>query len=456
MSRIGENLGLPNWQRRIDMKTAFPAFVCLFVVIVHFWAPTGFAGWDDWHYFQAAQRWIADGPHVPTDHWAARLPHVLLLAATMQVSGNELWLLLPGLAMFAAVLWCGSRLAGMAMGSETAIVAAGMLAFTPLLFRQASSFYPEGMEVACSAVAILLAFKAAQDAAEGRPEQTTQLLCAGAIGGLAVLVRQTALAVPAALALFLLIKQRSDPQRALISVATFGLGGALVVGCELAFYAYLTGDPLHRFVIDKRTLTLPSVHLKGGVFLELPLFNWKLAALWEVPELFNVHWTINPVLNLLFSPQVLFVPWLALGGLAMARRGPQPLRDLAFLTILILALQYFSFTYALALPPNIRYYSVSVFMLCLMAGAFVATRDKLLRTALILCTMAAAIFIASISAKLSARGRLHAQPDNAVAGRVRLRRRSRQARVGAQQRSRLCRARAPRRGPGRSPGVVHL
>ncbi len=132
------------------------------------------------------------------------------------------------------------------------------------------------------------------------------------------------------------------------------------------------------------------------MFLESPLFNWKLAALWEVPESFKVHWTINPVLNLLFSPQVLFVPWLALGGLAMARRGPQPLRDLAFLTILILALQYFSFTYALALPPNIRYYSVSVFMLCLMAGAFVATRDKLLRTALILCTIAAAIFIASI------------------------------------------------------------
>jgi hypothetical protein len=180
-------------------------------------------------------------------------------------------------------------------------------------------------------------------------------------------------------------------------VSTFALGGALVVGCELAFYAYLTGDPLHRFVIDKRVLTIPSVHLKGGVFLEgSPLFNWKLAALWQVPESFNVHWTINPVLNLFFSPQLLLGPWLALGGFAVARNGPQPLKDLGFLAILILLLQYFSFTYALALPPNIRYYSVSVFMLCLMAGVFVASRDTFPKTALVLCTIAGAIFIASV------------------------------------------------------------
>jgi hypothetical protein len=203
--------------------------------------------------------------------------------------------------------------------------------------------------------------------------------------------------VPAALPLFFLITRRDNLRLAIGLIMTFAAGFLLVIASELTFYAVLTGDPLHRLVIDRGALAIPSKHLKGGVFLEgSPLFNWKLARLWSVPESFDVHWTINPVLNLLFSQQILFAPWLALGGFALAWNARGPLRDLGIIAALIVALQYLIFTYAIVLPPNIRYYGASVFMLCVMAGIFVASQTRLVRIALIGCVMAGGIAMATV------------------------------------------------------------
>lgn len=76
------------------------ASVCMSLAL-----PTGFAGWDDLHYLQAARRWIAEGAHVPANHWATRLPYVLAIAPSLRLFGLSVFALtVPNTILFALTL----------------------------------------------------------------------------------------------------------------------------------------------------------------------------------------------------------------------------------------------------------------------------------------------------------------------------------------------------------------
>jgi hypothetical protein len=101
------------------------------------------------------------------------------------------------------------------------------------------------------------------------------------LGGLAVLVRQTAIALPLALGALMLIDATRQPLAARIrAVAWLASGFVLVQAAEIAFHLLLTGDPLHRLHVDARHVEIPSTHMAGGAYHGdgRVLFNWQLAA----------------------------------------------------------------------------------------------------------------------------------------------------------------------------------
>jgi 4-amino-4-deoxy-L-arabinose transferase-like glycosyltransferase len=109
----------------------------------------GFQGYDDLHYLQAAQNWLQNGPSLPTEHWAGRLPFVLLLVVGMKLFGvNSSALIVVNSLLLLIVIGTTWWIARLKFDSRSAIFAALLAGATPLFFRLPQTFYPEALEVA--------------------------------------------------------------------------------------------------------------------------------------------------------------------------------------------------------------------------------------------------------------------------------------------------------------------
>ena len=227
--------------------------------------PAGFAGWDDLHYVQAAQRWLAVGVHVPVNHWATRLPYVLTLAASMRLFGlTVLALTVPNTILFALLLLLLWRVADQVYGGAAAFCAAVVVVTTPLFVRMPTTYYPEVMEAMCAAGATTLVLSALP-----RPDLRRRawlLLAAGLCGGCGILVRQTALAMPVALSVLIALSDRAQRRRAAGSVLLLACGYATPVAFESLVYLVMTGYPLERLQLASRHVLIASAHLRGGTY----------------------------------------------------------------------------------------------------------------------------------------------------------------------------------------------
>ena len=251
------------------------------IILANIYAPIGFRGYDDLHYLEAAQGWVANGATAPENHWAARLPYVLALAASIKLFGiSALALMIPNAAMFLVILVCGFLVTRKAAGAAQANWTIVALATTPFFFRMPTSYYPESMEVALSACTILLALTALWSSARSA-NRALLLLIAGLVGGIAILVRETAIALPASFACLLLIRQRHNLRYALADILILGAGYAAALIVEAIFYYFVTVTFLQ---VHRRQPPHPySQPGSGGhVFTGgSPFFNWHLAALWN-------------------------------------------------------------------------------------------------------------------------------------------------------------------------------
>lgn len=333
--------------------------------------PVGFQGWDDLEYLRAAERWLREGAHAGANHWANRLPYVLAFAGAFRLFGvSEAALVALHTALFAAVALVAWGLARAAFGTDrrgerAALLSLGVTLATPLFFRFPTTYYPEALEIALAGLCLLLVLSC------GDPEMRPgRLVLAGMLGGLAVLVRQTAIALPLALGPLMLADAARPMPARVRAVAWLALGFVLVQAAEIAFHLLLTGDPLHRLHVDARHVEIPSTHMAGGVFRGGGgvLFNWDLAGRWQIPSVVQLHWSLMPLVRLMTSPGLLLTPWLALAGGVLAWRAGGAARRFALVAGLVLLLHYLLNTFVLVIAPNTRYLGLTLLLLCPLAG----------------------------------------------------------------------------------------
>ena len=362
--------------------------LCVITITVSLALPAGFAGWDDLHYLRAALRWIDEGINLPADHWSTRLPYVLTLAASLRIFGlSELALIVPNTILFAIMLLLLWRIARQVSGERAALCSVLVLAATPLFFRMPTTYYPEVLEIVFAGAATTLTLSSLSLSslsmatpvsssavpALSRPQRDRRtfmlLFAAGLLGGSGILVRQTALAIPVALAVLIFLSNRGQSRRAAANVLVLAAGYAVPVLLECLFYLAMTGNPLERLKIDSRHVLIPSGHLRGGTFTGgSPLFNWKLASQWDVPGTLRIHWTVNPLLRVFVAPALLLTPFLCLGGMIISLRMQGIIRIYAIFAAVGFLAQYVLNTFVLAIAPDTRYFSVSVALATPLAG----------------------------------------------------------------------------------------
>jgi hypothetical protein len=122
---------------------AFAAALVSALAALWVFAP-GFGGGDDFQYLRAAQRWVTEGVYPATDHWQARLPYVLSLAAILLLPlppdpALHAVNMLGYCAMVVSVTVMAYRALGRSAAAWTGLIAA----VTPFFLRRATLLYPD-------------------------------------------------------------------------------------------------------------------------------------------------------------------------------------------------------------------------------------------------------------------------------------------------------------------------
>jgi len=214
-----------------------------------------------------------------------------------------------------AVYLLGRHMEPGGTGRRTGIIAAGILAASPIFFDQATS--PSIDLAFCAftllALAALAAFNDATSDAAGRRARLGLLLLAGCLVGASCGIRHTGYLTAVLLAVGVLAMARG---RRLSSAAIFG--AAVLVGALpwLARSAVLAGNPFYPFfagVIDSgavphREITALAAHesIKETTWVRLLMFPWDIVMR---PHWFD-GWTKSPGGLIL----ILGVPGLVIGG----------------------------------------------------------------------------------------------------------------------------------------------
>jgi hypothetical protein len=328
----------------------------------------GFQGWDDLHYVLAVQNWLHNGLSIPADHWSGRLPYVLLLSLGMMLFGFNLTaLVVTNSLLFLIVILTLWWIAKLQFGPRCAVFAIILAATTPLFIRFPETFYPEALETALFGFELVLVLIAIRSPTAVRGAAI--LLGAGIIGGTALVLRATSAVLPLALALFILLELGRHPRSAFILICSLA-GGYLIplVGEGLYYYA-LTGEPFYRYMIDSSDGVVNDEMVGETISGRNALLNFHLAQLWSrwAPAIFNLHWTVNHLVNLFTSPSLLLTPYFGLVGTIYGLWCART-RNFALFTLSLFWLQYTLYTFFFVLSPTPRYYAMSVFLFCIFGG----------------------------------------------------------------------------------------
>jgi 4-amino-4-deoxy-L-arabinose transferase-like glycosyltransferase len=304
-------------------------------------------GADDWHYLEAARCAAAQhGLCVPPSHWWARFPLVAPMALALAIGGESrltvgiVPLLYAGLAL---VLF--TMLVERSFGRAQAIVAGVLIATLPTVSLVLLQPNVDTAELAFTLGALLL-FQSV--AASGRAREA---LAGGALLGLAILTRPSALAL---LPIAALAAAATPSLRRLVLPAALGLAAPLAV--EALVYWLWLGDPLHNWALSLGHTRIPSAELPPGFHSARgPLLNPDYIAAWRPAMGIRVHWTIDPLLNLLANPAMGPLLIAALLLLALRRPSPRNAEGRTLLWLLGAAILYFgAITYAFAIDPKPR------------------------------------------------------------------------------------------------------
>jgi hypothetical protein len=325
--------------------------------------PLGYrgGGGDDWHYLEAARCAAAHGLCAPVNHWWARLPLVLPMGWAVAFGGESRFVvgLVPFLYAIAA-LACFTLLVQRHFGRLAATIAGVLLAALPVA---AFSWLQPNVDV--PELAWLAAGSLALDQAS-RGGKRRWALAAGLLFGLAILTRPTALVALPILAAMLFVH---PPLRRLALPLAIGIAAPLLLEA-LLYWAWL-GDPLLSWRLSLGHAAAATDELPAGFHSARgPLFNPDYIAAWRRPMDIHVHWTVDPILNLLASPAIGFLLIAGLLLLLLAPPRPREPEGRALLWALAGAILYFgALTYALAVDPKPRMFLPVAAAAAAIAGA---------------------------------------------------------------------------------------
>jgi 4-amino-4-deoxy-L-arabinose transferase-like glycosyltransferase len=289
----------------------------------------GYDGADDRSYALAAEAWLNHFPAVGDDHWATRHTVVLPVAASLALLGRSvLALALPSLLFFAGLLIVNFVYARRYLGERPAAVLVLLLALTPAFVVQATYINNDIVEAFFASLAFWL-FVAGADT--GR---RTTLVVAGVAAGLAFLTRETSAVLLVFFALCALLDRRRD-------YAFVALGFVLPVAAEMAFFAFMTGDPFHRYRLDAGHDTVSR----------MAEFQHRIASGKVLDRQGNLSLSVwaDPVLVLFASQKFAALFWLAVPAAAWVWRTATVFHGPVMRRVVLLALLWIAFV-SLAFP----------------------------------------------------------------------------------------------------------
>lgn len=340
----------------------FAAPLLLFVIIsaVNPIAYVG-GGGDEWYYLQAARCAALEGLCLPETHWAAR--HMLTLPVgwliglfgedPLTIIAVQLLYSVGALVLFTAVLQ-------RRFGPMAAAIGGCALVATPAFTSPALHLNIDIVEFFW-VMASVFAFQSA-----ARTGNRSPALSSGALLAVAMLSRASSITL---VPLFLLAFPMVSGNRRFLAVP-FVIGLAAVLGLNAVIYWWMTSNPFYDWMLSMHHTTIPSTELAASVDLrQSPLFNPSYIAGWRRPLGIEVHWTIDPILNLVAHPDVTLtlIGALVLGIAAKAERAfLQPLLWLSAAA----ALHFAMLTYALAIDPKPRMFLVEIAVAASAIGVF--------------------------------------------------------------------------------------
>ncbi|MHA6717946.1 glycosyltransferase family 39 protein [Sphingomonas sp. RS6] len=302
-------------------------------------------GGDDWYYLQAARCAAANGICLPDSHWAARFPLIVPMGLVLRWFGEqELSVALVPFCYLAAALLLFVQLIERLHDARTASIAGMVFTLTPLLPAYAGQPMVDVPEFAWTMAMLVAAERALAQ------RNSHRAVVAGAALALAVMTRLSSLSLLPLLAFGWLYLDRDRRRLAIPFVLAF----VAILLAEAAAYAVATGDPLYGWGLSLHHTRLASSELPPGIGVDgSPILNLDLIRNWRRSMGIHVHWSVDPLLNLLADPKC----GLTLCGataLALVRRRDWR-RDRWLPAMAGAALLHFVLlTYVLAIDPKPR------------------------------------------------------------------------------------------------------
>ena len=360
----------------------------LLAVLVAALNPVSYVGGgaDDWHYLAAAECWADHGACLPHDHWSARWPLIAPMSVALRWGESRAALAAVPFAYALACILLLAHVAGRLFGPAAGLAAGSLLVLTPAF---ALSMARPNVDVV--ELAFLLAALAAWLAATRRGGRAFAF-ASGAALCLAVLTRETSLVFVALFGLWFLLSPPPDKR-----VAWWAAPGFLVpLLAQMLAHAAAAGDPLLRFRLALGHTRIASTELAAQVDRSRsPLLNPDFIAGWRPAAGIDLHWTVNPLVNLLAHPAIgLTLLAAIILAVAYARRDllAPPLRRRALLLSGAAALGSLVLIYVLAIDPKPRMFLPLAAAAAITAGAFGAAawrRGQRLLPALLALALAA-------------------------------------------------------------------
>ena len=291
-----ELFGSPSEPRRRFMSSAL--LVLVIAVLAAAINPAGYLGGaaDDYYYLMAAECWAEKGACLPVDHWSARWPLIAPIGASIALLGESRASvsLAPFLYAVAALLLV-NHIASKLFGRTAGLAAAALLAFTPVFTTRILALNVDIVELT-----FLLAALAAWLRSISRQDRYAAF-AGGVALALAVQSRETSLAYAAVFGLWFILM--NPPHR---RVTIWALPGfALPTLLQMLVTWIAAGDPFLRIRLALAHTRIPSTELSVHVDTSSsPLFNPAYIAGWRPAAGIDVHWTINPILNLFASAEL--------------------------------------------------------------------------------------------------------------------------------------------------------
>lgn len=371
---------------------------------------SGYADADDRYYLKAADAWYVHAPALGTLHWDMRLPLVLTMAAAMALGGRtELATIIAPAVLCVLVLLLATYALVRPVAGRPAAMLAGLLAVSaPVVAIYGLDFGPDIVEAALGAASLALFVQGWHGPV--RATSAAWLMAAGLALGVCWVDRATCAPLLGVYGLvFAHAVWRRRPGRwhmlALFAAA------AVPPLAEAAYYAVMTGTPFYRLAIDAQSLEVPSNHMIGQVAGGLrPPFNAALMARWRPNSFVDVHWAVNPFIDLLTNPQHgwLILPGTVAGAVLWRRTEPgSPLGWLVRILCLWAVLILFIVLAVLNLRPQPRYFLTLTWIAAALTALWLA---PLVRRPLPAIAMAALLALNLAAAR--------ARPDPIAADRL--------------------------------------